>query len=162
MLHLGDGTVIAGEPLGAGREYRLVRCADGGTRTLHTALGSVPAVVSIGGGRFAAATRTGELIVGGRDGVHEVRRLSGYGLRGHVVPRFGTSRPASGRVAIVDGALHLLDPSCPDAVTVRAETSGGRRAVLELLHACLEHRFRFDVEVGEAARLPAGDHDIGL
>ncbi|OLT36509.1 hypothetical protein BJF79_31140 [Actinomadura sp. CNU-125] len=36
------------------------------------------------------------------------------------------------------------------------------RRTLELLRACLEHRFRFDVEVGESVALAGGEHDIGL
>src|SRR5690606_15277127 len=35
-------------------------------------------------------------------------------------------------------------------------------ATLRLLHACLEHRFRFDIEIGDAAPLVAGDYDISL
>ncbi|WP_262401603.1 hypothetical protein, partial [Actinomadura sp. CNU-125] len=33
---------------------------------------------------------------------------------------------------------------------------------LRLLEACLEHRFRFDVEIGDAVRLSAGEFDISL
>ncbi|MFV2176425.1 hypothetical protein ACFHW2_02715 [Actinomadura sp. LOL_016] len=35
-------------------------------------------------------------------------------------------------------------------------------AALRLLEACLEHRFRFDVEIGDAVRLSAGEFDISL
>ncbi|WP_176611398.1 hypothetical protein [Actinomadura sp. WMMB 499] len=40
--------------------------------------------------------------------------------------------------------------------------AGGTRTALELLRAALEHRFRFDVEVGDAVDLVGGEHDIGL
>ncbi|MBE1530562.1 hypothetical protein [Actinomadura algeriensis] len=40
--------------------------------------------------------------------------------------------------------------------------TGPDRAVLELLDASLAHRFRFDVELGEAVELTAGEHDISL
>jgi hypothetical protein len=34
------------------------------------------------------------------------------------------------------------------------------RFALEPLRACLEHRFRLDVELGDAVRLTGGDDDI--
>ncbi|MWA07316.1 hypothetical protein F8568_044720 [Actinomadura sp. LD22] len=36
------------------------------------------------------------------------------------------------------------------------------RKLLELLHTCLEYRFRFDIEIGDAVALSAGEYDISL
>ncbi|MEU6039048.1 hypothetical protein ABZ801_26930 [Actinomadura sp. NPDC047616] len=38
----------------------------------------------------------------------------------------------------------------------------GPKELLTLLHACLEHRFRFDIEIGDAVTLSAGEYDISL
>ncbi|OLT36506.1 hypothetical protein BJF79_31125 [Actinomadura sp. CNU-125] len=48
------------------------------------------------------------------------------------------------------------------AALANPAVTGPDRAALELLDASLTHRFRFDVELGEAVRLTAGDHDISL
>ncbi|MFC4048561.1 WD40 repeat domain-containing protein [Actinomadura syzygii] len=51
----------------------------------------------------------------------------------------------------------------PVGAALSAPAVRGRdRAVLELLQACLEYRFRFDVELGGAVQLAAGVHDISL
>ncbi|MBE1530554.1 hypothetical protein [Actinomadura algeriensis] len=49
-----------------------------------------------------------------------------------------------------------------DAVAADPALGPEATALLRLVRACLEHRFRFDVELGEATRLPATEHDIGL
>lgn len=36
------------------------------------------------------------------------------------------------------------------------------RTVLDLLHSALEHRFRFDIELGDVVSLSAGEYDISL
>ncbi|WP_026400793.1 hypothetical protein [Actinomadura rifamycini] len=67
--------------------------------------------------------------------------------------------------AVVRGPVAGLAPRHLRLVT---ECLGGTafpaatRAALDLLRTALEHRFRFDVEVGGAVRLAAGEHDIGL
>ncbi|HEY8482469.1 MAG TPA: hypothetical protein VIL71_21815, partial [Spirillospora sp.] len=40
--------------------------------------------------------------------------------------------------------------------------TGDARKALALLRACLEHRFRFDIEIGDAVQLKAGEYDISL
>ena len=58
-----------------------------------------------------------------------------------------------------------LVPRQLDAVgAALAEHRGGENVAkpLRLLHACLEHRFRFDVEIGAAVRLAPGDYEISL
>ncbi|XRQ12089.1 WD40 repeat domain-containing protein [Actinomadura welshii] len=36
------------------------------------------------------------------------------------------------------------------------------QATLRLLHACLQHRFRYDIEIGDAVELSAGQYDVSL
>ncbi|WP_173095889.1 WD40 repeat domain-containing protein, partial [Actinomadura verrucosospora] len=69
--------------------------------------------------------------------------------------------------SLVGRALAGLVPRDLDAVAAaRAVAAGGHPAhvasTVALLHACLEHRFRFDIEIGGAVALTAGDYDISL
>lgn len=42
------------------------------------------------------------------------------------------------------------------------DVPGAPGEVLDLLRACLEHRFRFDIEIGETVALATGEYDIAL
>ncbi|OLT36512.1 hypothetical protein BJF79_31155 [Actinomadura sp. CNU-125] len=64
-------------------------------------------------------------------------------------------RPAT---ALKPRDLRLLTDTLDTATTLAPET----RTALELLRTALEHRFRFDIELGDAVRLAPGEHDISL
>ncbi|OLT36515.1 hypothetical protein BJF79_31170 [Actinomadura sp. CNU-125] len=49
-----------------------------------------------------------------------------------------------------------------DAIGAAPTLGREATALLRLVRSCLEHRFRFDVEIGDAVRLPATEYDIGL
>src|SRR5690606_6027995 len=98
-----------------------------------------------------AVSPTGDFAaVGHRDG-----RVELFDLRVRELPEI-VAGPVSGltprHLSIVATALTHTGPLMTSATTT----------TLELLHACLEHRFRFDIEIGDAAPLVAGDHDISL
>ncbi|MBE1530556.1 hypothetical protein [Actinomadura algeriensis] len=63
-------------------------------------------------------------------------------------------RPAA---ALKPRDLRLVTDTLDDA-KLPPET----RTALDLLRTALEHRFRFDVELGEAVHLAAGEHDVSL
>ncbi|TYB45637.1 WD40 repeat domain-containing protein [Actinomadura chibensis] len=104
-----------------------------------------------GGGRPTGLTVSpnGEFLAAGHGDGH----VDLYDLRLREVPRIAR-RPLAELVP-----RHLG----PVGAALSAPAVRGRdRAVLELLQACLEHRFRFDVELGGAVQLAAGVHDISL
>lgn len=71
----------------------------------------------------------------------------------------------SGVPVFIDCPLADLVPRHLELVVQAMENTaftGHARSALELFRACLEHRFRFDVELGDAVRLKAGEHEISL
>ncbi|RSN60027.1 hypothetical protein [Actinomadura sp. WAC 06369] len=88
------------------------------------------------------------LAVGNADGSTDL-----FDLRVHEVPRI-VGRPVA---SLVPGHLAAVGSAMADGPVRR-----GGGVALRLLEACLEHRFRFDVELGDAVRLSAGEFDISL
>ncbi|MBE1530561.1 hypothetical protein [Actinomadura algeriensis] len=97
--------------------------------------------------RLAASPREDFLAVGHRDGVEL------FDVRAGRVPDVARKPVAD----LVSRDLELVDAALADPAT-----GGAARTALELVRACLDHRFRFDVEVGGTVRRAGGDHDIGL
>ncbi|MBE1530560.1 PQQ-binding-like beta-propeller repeat protein [Actinomadura algeriensis] len=96
---------------------------------------------------LAASPREDFLAVGHRNGVEL------FDVRTGRVPEL-----ARGPVAdLVPRDLELVD-----AALAAPGIGDEARTALELLRACLHHRFRFDVEVDGDVRPVGGDHDIGL
>ncbi|MEU8799598.1 hypothetical protein [Spirillospora sp. NPDC048819] len=129
VLHLGGGTLIAGEQPNHGQpQCRLVRCADGAMQALHTTPGAVTSLVLTGhGGSFAAGTRAGELLLGTPGGPVRVRPVSEFGLGKRQWPRQVAAHRDSGRLAVIGASIHLIDPAagtairvCPGSSTVQA------------------------------------------
>src|SRR5690606_36519440 len=124
ILHLGDGIVVAGERTNnARRDCRLVLCADGVTRTLHTGPGSITSLARVdASGGFVAATRAGALVLGGRGGAPAdpvpVRSLG----RGMDWARTVAAHPASGRLAVLAPDLVLADVEDGSVVPLSAPT----------------------------------------
>ncbi|MEV5831426.1 hypothetical protein AB0L25_38250 [Spirillospora sp. NPDC052242] len=112
VLLLGDGTVLVGAGADAG-PHRLFRCAPGGARTAYRADGAVTSLTRTGdGGGFAAVTTAGKLMLGGPDGRDvTVRSLAGFGLDPRMRPRAVAAHPGTPRLAVVDRAVHLIDPA---------------------------------------------------
>ncbi|WP_125617352.1 hypothetical protein [Actinomadura sp. WAC 06369] len=117
VLHAGDGVVLAGERgrQGAG-PCRLVRCADGTDRTLHSGPGSVTSLALTGDGTFAAGTRDGDLLLGRADGPVAVRSITEFGLGRRQWPRRIVAHRGSGRLALLGRSVHLVDPATGHAV----------------------------------------------
>ena len=124
ILHLGDGIVVAGERTNnPRRDCRLVLCADGVTRTLHTGPGSITSLARVDeSGGFVAATRAGALVLGGRGGAPAdpvpVRSLG----RGMHWARTVAAHPASGRLAVLAPALVLAEVGDGSVVPLSAPT----------------------------------------
>ncbi|WP_030171413.1 WD40 repeat domain-containing protein [Spirillospora albida] len=114
VLHVGNGTLVAGERArDADRACRVMRCAGGETAPLHLARGSVTALARTGdGGAFAAGTRSGHLVVGDAGGGPvRTRGVSSLGLRRGDWPRAIAAHPESGRVALLGRRTVLADPA---------------------------------------------------
>ncbi|MEV5831424.1 hypothetical protein AB0L25_38240 [Spirillospora sp. NPDC052242] len=104
----------------------------------------------------AAENRTGMTVSPGGDFLAAGNADGGtdlFDLRVHEVPRI-VGRPVA---SLVPGHLGAVGSALADPPTRR-----GAGVALRLLEACLEHRFRFDVELGDAVRLSAGEFDISL
>lgn len=73
-------------------------------------------------------------------------------------------RPREVAAALRRPAASLTARDLPvvTAVLDGAAPAPGTRAPLELLRAAVEHRSRFDIEIGDAVHPAAGEHDIGL
>ncbi|MFD0899605.1 hypothetical protein [Actinomadura sediminis] len=114
VLHTGDGVVAAERTNRVDRDCRVVRCADGGTRVLHTARGSVTALTGTGDGGFVAGTRAGELLRGAPDGgpVAELPARR-FRLSRSSWPRSVAAHP-SGRIAVLGRHLVVADPGADD------------------------------------------------
>lgn len=112
VLLLGDGTVLVGAGGDAG-PHRLSRCDPGGARTAYRVGGTVTSLTRTGDDAgFAAVTAAGELVRGGPDGRDvTVRGLAGFGLDPRLRPRVVAAHPGTPRLAVVDRAVHLLDPA---------------------------------------------------
>lgn len=123
ILHTGNGTVIAGERTNrVERECRLLRCAEGGMRTLHQVPGSITSLAPLDGtGGFVAATRAGDLLLGAA-GARTLASVPAASLaRGNRWPRSVATHPASGRLAAVLGrTLVVADVVAPDSVVALA------------------------------------------
>ncbi|GGV01158.1 hypothetical protein GCM10010182_18290 [Actinomadura cremea] len=91
----------------------------------------------------------GEFLAAG----HGDGRIDLFDLRPREVPAL-VPRPVADLVPRDLGAV--------GAALANPAVTGRDRAVLELLDASLAHRFRFDVELGEAVELAGGEHDISL
>ncbi|WP_026400794.1 hypothetical protein [Actinomadura rifamycini] len=112
VLLLPDGAVLAGAGEHAG-PHRLFRCAPDGGWTVHGVGGPVTSLTRTGDGAgFAAVTTAGELVLGGPDGRDvTVRSLAAFGLDPRLRPRAVVAHPGTPRLAVVDRAVHLLDPA---------------------------------------------------
>ncbi|QFG21478.1 WD40 repeat domain-containing protein [Actinomadura sp. WMMB 499] len=132
VLHVGDGTVIAGER--ADREdapCRLLRCADGRTEVLRTGPGSVTSLARAGdGGRFVAGLRTGEVLHGDAAGVGVLYRAPTADDR----PRAVAVDPGTGHLALAGRRVRLVDPETGRTFTY---DRGGRPARLAFAAAGL-------------------------
>ena len=67
--------------------------------------------------------------------------------------------------AIATRPLAAMVPAHLGALTAARRTrtvTGPPAEVLDLLQACLEHRFRFDIEISDTVTLAAGEYDIAL
>ncbi|MEV5831429.1 hypothetical protein AB0L25_38265 [Spirillospora sp. NPDC052242] len=162
----------------------LLRVADGRrVSTRHTqirgcmGLGVLPRT-----GQVVIADRTGDLhfLTGATLDVVDVHRTpSGdrpTGLTLSPGGEFLAAGHGDGRVDLFDLRLREVpalvrrpvadlvprDLGAVGAALAHTAVTGRDRAVLELLDAALIHRFRFDVELGEAVELTAGEHDISL
>jgi len=113
-----------------------------------------PAAVIAGPGDGGQAT---SLHVGSRGDFLAVGYDSGYtdiyDLRIGDLPSL-VSRPLASMVPVHLGVLAA-------ARRVR-EVDGAPGELLGLLRACLEHRFRFDIEISETVALATGEYDIAL
>ncbi|TYB45638.1 hypothetical protein [Actinomadura chibensis] len=125
VLHLGDGTLIAGEQPNHGQaECRLLRCSPGRVRELHTTSGAVTSLaLTRRDGSFAAATRTGDLLLGAPGGKPRVRPLAQLGLGRRQWPRLITAHRDSGRIALLGRSVHVLDAAAEGATTLFPGTS---------------------------------------
>ncbi|HEY8478615.1 MAG TPA: hypothetical protein VIL71_02185 [Spirillospora sp.] len=125
VLHLGDATLVAGERTNRNdRECKVVLCADGGARTLHTTRGSVTSLAAMDeSGSFAAATRAGDVVLVGPGGepvtAVPVRslRLSGRW------PRAIAAHPASRRIAVLSRGLSVAETAAAEAAERRSRTA---------------------------------------
>ncbi|HEY8482368.1 MAG TPA: hypothetical protein VIL71_21290, partial [Spirillospora sp.] len=153
-----------------------------------TGLGVLPhsglVVVTDGRGRLHLFAQTARLAGGGLEpaGVHGLPR-GGDTKNGR--PTCLTVSPNGDFVAVGyrSGTIDLLDLRAHEiagivdrpvvdllprhlglAILASDDTSitGDARTALTLLRTCLEHRFRFDIEIGAAIRLKAGEYDISL
>ncbi|MFD0899602.1 hypothetical protein [Actinomadura sediminis] len=117
VLHVGNGVVLAGERgrHGAG-PCRVVRCAAGADRTLHTSLGSITSLALTGDGTFAGGTRDGDLLLGDADGPVRVRPITEFGLGRRQWPRRIIAHRGSGRLALLGRSVHLIDPATGHSV----------------------------------------------
>ncbi|MBE1530553.1 WD40 repeat domain-containing protein [Actinomadura algeriensis] len=110
VLHTGDGVLIAAERTNrVDRDCRVVRCADGDARTLHTAPGSVTSLARTGGGGFVAGTRAGNLLLGTPDGVRPLPDEA-FGVHREDWPRAVAAHAPSGRIAVFRSHLVVADP----------------------------------------------------
>ncbi|MFV2176421.1 hypothetical protein ACFHW2_02695 [Actinomadura sp. LOL_016] len=127
VLHLGDGAVLAAVGRDAG-PHRLVHCAPDGTRTAHPVAGLVTALTRTGpDGAFAATTAAGELVLGAPGDV-TVRSLGDFGLDPRMWPRTVAAHPGTDRLAVLDGAIHLIDPAAGTADIVHPAGAAVRAA----------------------------------
>ncbi|XRQ12090.1 WD40 repeat domain-containing protein [Actinomadura welshii] len=141
ILHTGAGTLIAGERTSrVERECRVVHCADGGVRTLHRTRGSVTSLaVRDRSGGFVAATRAGDLVLGGTGG-EPVTSLpvSALGMGPAQWPRSVAAHPASGRIAVLGRGLVVTDAAAGRPVVASHDTGVARAAFVgadALVHA---------------------------
>ncbi|TYK52556.1 WD40 repeat domain-containing protein [Actinomadura decatromicini] len=120
VLHLGDGTIVAGEQPNHGQaECRLLRCSPGRVRELHTTPGAVTSLaLTRRDGSFAAATRSGDLLLGAPGGELRVQPLAELGLGRRQWPRLIAAHRGSGRIALLGRSVHLLDEAAESATTM--------------------------------------------
>ncbi|MEV5831428.1 hypothetical protein AB0L25_38260 [Spirillospora sp. NPDC052242] len=131
VLHVGDGTVVAGERTNRGQSRcRLVRCAADGEATLHVAPGSITSLALTGAdGSHAATTAAGELLLGApHGGPVEARRLDRFGVDVRHRPRQVVAHPATGRIAVLARDVHVIDPAAGTGSAVRPGDLGVRIA----------------------------------
>ncbi|MEV5831427.1 hypothetical protein AB0L25_38255 [Spirillospora sp. NPDC052242] len=129
VLHLGDGVLVAGEHPNHGQAHcRLVRCAGGGTRVLHTASGAADCLALTGDGAFAAGTRDGGLLFGDAAGGLDARTVAGFGLGRGQWPRRLAAHRGTGRLALLGRSVHLLDPAAGRARPLHAGSATARIA----------------------------------
>ncbi|MFD0899603.1 hypothetical protein [Actinomadura sediminis] len=157
-------------PAGGGAERTVLRCDDGcaGLATVHRGVaaadihgrlylldadrpgagGAAPPVESRPGTTCVVASPSGSLVATG----HVYGELAVFDMR---------LRELCG---VLGRPLAELLPRHADlAAAAPARAADPQvRALLDLFRAALEHRFRFDVEVGDAVRFAGGEHDIGL
>ncbi|GGV01202.1 hypothetical protein GCM10010182_18350 [Actinomadura cremea] len=127
VLHLGGGTVIAGERAdGADDGCRLLSCAGGLLEKLHSGAGSVTSLAATGGGGFLAATRRGGPLRGVPHGSWTaVRTAAGPGPDPLDVPRAVAAHPGSGRFATLGRTLRLLGPGVERTLTTHHDAPLG-------------------------------------
>ncbi|OLT36510.1 hypothetical protein BJF79_31145 [Actinomadura sp. CNU-125] len=120
ILDIGGGTVLVALGRNSG-PHRFVRCDPDGTRTAHPVTGLVTGLTRTGpGGAFAAVTAGGELVLGSRGSPDlTVRDLADFGLDPYARPRGIAAHPGTDRLAVLDRAIHLIDPAGGPAETVR-------------------------------------------
>ncbi|MWA02938.1 hypothetical protein F8568_021670 [Actinomadura sp. LD22] len=137
LLHIGGGTLIAAEfdvfPMDEPDRYRLVRCSQGRWEELLTTSTPVSSLQLTGhDGSFAAATGN-RLLRGGRSGDLDMRALSSYiphRGRSAVGPRLAAHRD-SGRLAVLESTIVLIDGSTGDFTTVGPATPLWRAQFLD-------------------------------
>ncbi|WP_405088329.1 hypothetical protein [Microbispora sp. NBC_01389] len=145
-----------------------------------SSLGGLGAITELN--RLAAVDRLGTLYFLSTDSLQVVAKVHGrgYGLATslNVSPRgeFLAVGNDNGRTdlydlrisevpAIVEKPLVNLVPrhlGIVGSAQNSRDVSHEVRVLLTLLYACLEHRFRFDIELGDAVKLGVGDYDISL
>lgn len=150
VLHVGNGTVIAGEHPDHGQpQCRLVRCADGARRVLHTANGAADCLAPTGDGAFAAGTRAGALLFGDPNGRVRARAVAEFGLGKGQWPRQLAAQPGTGRLALLGRSVHLLTPAAGAARRVHARTTARIAFADADTLVCAEHD-------GTLTRVPLG------
>ncbi|MFC4048559.1 WD40 repeat domain-containing protein [Actinomadura syzygii] len=131
VLHIGGGTLVAGERTNrVDRECRVLRCADGDVRTLHTTPGSITSLTARSGdGAFAGGTRSGELLLGSPGGeAVEARPVGALGMGRGRWPRSVAAHTESGRLAVVGRRLVVFDPATSRGPAVPEEARTAARA----------------------------------
>jgi len=138
----------------AAREQLVVATRAGELRFLEQATLRPMSVIAGPGDDGGQAT---SLHVGARGDFLAVGYDSGYtdvyDLRLGDMPSL-VGRPLASMVPVHLGLL--------DAAVRAREVTGAPREVIDLLRACLEHRFRFDIEISETVGLATGEYDIAL
>ncbi|GGV01179.1 hypothetical protein GCM10010182_18320 [Actinomadura cremea] len=141
VLHLGNGTLVAGEHPDHGQaQCRILRCVNGGTRVLHTASGAADCLTLTGDGAFAAGTRDGTLLFGGPDGRVEARGVASFGLGRGQWPRRLAAHRGAAPLAMLGRSVHLLDRAAGHARPVHPRSTTARIAFADSgALVCAEH-----------------------